>query len=391
MYILLLLLYAFTPTRTKTIECQNVECPSITCPNKGIREGECCPACLNNCYYHGEYYQHGDVTSPKKCVTCKCDDGVMMCDKHDPAECPTLECSPENIIRVQNECCDVCRDTDFCAIDNDCHVNSTCVNLATKYACSCNHGFQGDGKQCEDVDECLNIGGKFGHHCRGNQRCVNTMGSYECRTETSEERAREKSKITTECKSQRLSKVRTRARLNGINPGGKTRSELCEKLTDKYVEPITCPDSTVVHRGITADICVPCPDKTGRHTETTSFRNDGCYPYEDQPYRDCAYGDHIPSLARSSSKCPLRCECDKSRCYYGDPCLCRLSKPCPVNEELNDAGQCEKCKIGFIKPEIGCHSCVPIEDITPRYYIEGYTNNPINIRKHWCRYIQNVI
>lgn len=39
--------------------------------------------------------------------------------------------------------------TDFCALGNDCHDNSTCVNLATKYACQCKRGFQGNGKHCE--------------------------------------------------------------------------------------------------------------------------------------------------------------------------------------------------------------------------------------------------
>lgn len=31
-----------------------------------------------------------------------------------------------------------------------------------------------------DVDECLEIGGKYGHHCQKDQRCVNTIGAYNC-------------------------------------------------------------------------------------------------------------------------------------------------------------------------------------------------------------------
>lgn len=41
-------------------------------------------------------------------------------------------------------------------------------------------GFKGDGQQCEDVDECSARGGKYGHHCYGQTKCHNTMGSYEC-------------------------------------------------------------------------------------------------------------------------------------------------------------------------------------------------------------------
>ena len=35
-----------------------------------------------------------------------------------------------------------------------------------------------------DIDECLTKGGKFGHHCNGNTKCVNTVGSYMCRCAT---------------------------------------------------------------------------------------------------------------------------------------------------------------------------------------------------------------
>ena len=31
-----------------------------------------------------------------------------------------------------------------------------------------------------DIDECLKIGGKHGHHCHRDQKCVNTIGSYKC-------------------------------------------------------------------------------------------------------------------------------------------------------------------------------------------------------------------
>lgn len=31
-----------------------------------------------------------------------------------------------------------------------------------------------------DIDECQQEGGREGHHCHSNTRCVNTPGSYEC-------------------------------------------------------------------------------------------------------------------------------------------------------------------------------------------------------------------
>ncbi|XP_041916698.1 signal peptide, CUB and EGF-like domain-containing protein 2 isoform X5 [Alosa sapidissima] len=110
------------------------------------------------------------------------------------------------------------RDTDQCADGSDgCHIDAICQNTQASYKCTCKAGFKGDGKHCEDIDECdiehnggcvhecHNIPGNYrctchdgfnlahdGHNCLdvdeclfnngGCQHvCVNTMGSYECR------------------------------------------------------------------------------------------------------------------------------------------------------------------------------------------------------------------
>ncbi|KAJ0036230.1 hypothetical protein NQD34_004907 [Periophthalmus magnuspinnatus] len=110
------------------------------------------------------------------------------------------------------------QDVDECAeaIDN-CSIDAICQNTLRSYKCICKSGYKGDGKHCEDVDECateynggcvhecINIPGNYrctcydgfrlahdGHNCldvdecsEGNggcqQICVNMMGSYECR------------------------------------------------------------------------------------------------------------------------------------------------------------------------------------------------------------------
>ncbi|XP_004369690.1 signal peptide, CUB and EGF-like domain-containing protein 2 isoform X3 [Trichechus manatus latirostris] len=109
-------------------------------------------------------------------------------------------------------------DVDECAQGlDDCHANALCQNTPTSYKCICKPGYQGEGRQCEDIDECenelsggcvhdcLNIPGNYrctcfdgfmlahdGHNCLdvdeclenngGCQHiCVNVMGSYECR------------------------------------------------------------------------------------------------------------------------------------------------------------------------------------------------------------------
>uniref|UniRef100_A0A8D0ATZ2 Signal peptide, CUB and EGF-like domain-containing protein 2 n=1 Tax=Sander lucioperca TaxID=283035 RepID=A0A8D0ATZ2_SANLU len=110
------------------------------------------------------------------------------------------------------------QDVDECAeaLDN-CSIDAICQNTLKSYKCICKSGYKGDGKHCEDVDECateynggcvhecINIPGNYrctcydgfrlahdGHNCldvdecsEGNggcqQICVNMMGSYECR------------------------------------------------------------------------------------------------------------------------------------------------------------------------------------------------------------------
>ncbi|XP_022621052.1 signal peptide, CUB and EGF-like domain-containing protein 2 isoform X1 [Seriola dumerili] len=107
---------------------------------------------------------------------------------------------------------------DPCAEGSDgCHIDAICQTTQGSYKCTCKAGFKGDGKHCEDTDECdLEYNGGCVHECNnipGNYRCtcydgfnlahdghncldvdeckfnnggcqhtcVNTMGSYECR------------------------------------------------------------------------------------------------------------------------------------------------------------------------------------------------------------------
>ncbi|XP_061107774.1 signal peptide, CUB and EGF-like domain-containing protein 1 isoform X1 [Conger conger] len=108
-------------------------------------------------------------------------------------------------------------DVDECSeATDDCHIDALCQNTPQSYKCICKAGYQGDGKHCEDADECdndytggcvhecINLPGNYrctcydgfslahdGHNCLDvdecldnnggcQQICVNTMGSYEC-------------------------------------------------------------------------------------------------------------------------------------------------------------------------------------------------------------------
>ncbi|GFO27398.1 nidogen-1, partial [Plakobranchus ocellatus] len=56
-----------------------------------------------------------------------------------------------------------------------CHEKADCVPHQRSFKCICKAGYSGDGKFCEDVDECKMDA------CGPNADCFNVMGSFQCR------------------------------------------------------------------------------------------------------------------------------------------------------------------------------------------------------------------
>lgn len=49
------------------------------------------------------------------------------------------------------------------------------MNVLGDFECHCNTGYTGDGRTCEDVDECLDP-----NTCPNFTDCSNTVGSFTC-------------------------------------------------------------------------------------------------------------------------------------------------------------------------------------------------------------------
>ena len=75
--------------------------------------------------------------------------------------------------------------------DHDCHTDATCENIIGGFNCTCNEGYYGDGWECIDGDECAdgdsagNINGINDTYfdtadCHENAGCTNTLGGFNC-------------------------------------------------------------------------------------------------------------------------------------------------------------------------------------------------------------------
>ena len=172
--------------------------------------------CLNNkgnyeCNCKSGY--HGDGTTCKKG-----DCNSMSCPVNQKCVSPTsdeCECKEKFILDKSKN---VCEDIDECVMGHDCHPNSICANFEGGYNCTCDSGYFGNGKTCqegsctddmcslneecvsprgsncrckegfevgqtgvcEDTDECF----RDTDGCDGNATCTNKIGGYSCSCNT---------------------------------------------------------------------------------------------------------------------------------------------------------------------------------------------------------------
>lgn len=109
-----------------------------------------------------------------------------------PLICPPIECPAERQVRLNNDCCTYCYDTNFCTLpgaSERCHPDAICTSKTTAnlsatstfddtFTCICKPGFTGDARlACHDIDECA----AEPSLCNLNSTdCLNKAGSFEC-------------------------------------------------------------------------------------------------------------------------------------------------------------------------------------------------------------------
>ena len=69
-------------------------------------------------------------------------------------------------------------DVDECTLieNGGCHPEARCINNVGSFQCQCKPGYDGDGKNCEDVNEC-DLGQAS---CAQDATCINTVGTFVC-------------------------------------------------------------------------------------------------------------------------------------------------------------------------------------------------------------------
>ncbi|XP_076086122.1 uncharacterized protein LOC143056840 isoform X3 [Mytilus galloprovincialis] len=111
----------------------------------------------------------------------------------------------------------------------------------------------------------------------------------------------------------------------------------------------------------TKDICIQCPKSLVQPDLISSSpkgnpKDTECF----KKVQKCDSDEIKYSRSKQSAFCDalVGCECDTTKCYYGDPCLCDDKQTeCGIGEYLNITGGCVNCTEGTEKNEKGCGPC----------------------------------
>ncbi|XP_029031266.3 fibrillin-2 isoform X1 [Betta splendens] len=203
-----------------------------------------------------------------------------------------------------------CRDVDECEWSGDeaCPASSYCLNTNGSYACHCWEGFQDNGTHCEDVDEC--VIGNFS--CPDNSACSNLEGSYVCI----------------------------------CNPGFSENGSLCLDINECFLNPAQCPNSS---------------------TCLNTFGSFDCECWEGYQGNDTHCEDMDECLDNSS--CPEHSTCLNTVGSYLCPCVSGftiLAGLCVDIDECSDVMLAPLCTHGTCMNTNGSYHCECFEGFWSR-------------------------
>ncbi|XP_071235670.1 fibrillin-1 [Salvelinus alpinus] len=118
----------------------------------------------------------GDTTDVCKGKPCFPGVQCQSQSQREPDQFTCGECPPPTIYEDKQGY--KCFENDFCLppFPFPCHTMADCLSSGYNYTCRCKPGFTGDGRNCTDINECLDPSA-----CRNAKfECVNTPGSVRC-------------------------------------------------------------------------------------------------------------------------------------------------------------------------------------------------------------------
>ncbi|XP_069955422.1 fibrillin-2 isoform X5 [Cherax quadricarinatus] len=145
--------------------------------------GECddndeCKLNTHDCNQLGPKYQCFNIRGSFRCKEKTCPQNQILIQS---GLCINLTCD-KGFRPIEG----ICQDINECAEGIPCQRNEQCINTRGSYTCrsllNCGAGYQMNeyGTQCIDIDECAD----GTHQCRGNQVCSNRQGGYICQCPT---------------------------------------------------------------------------------------------------------------------------------------------------------------------------------------------------------------
>ncbi|KRZ95167.1 Latent-transforming growth factor beta-binding protein 2 [Trichinella sp. T8] len=349
----------------------------------------CSNECLPKCGPHGACLKVGQK------ARCFCDNGYSgkYCTIQEPNECASRPC--HFLAQCTNatgifgcSCLDGfegdgynCTDINECELPSKqplCPENSVCHNIPGSYFCDCATGYKsknGLGGMCEDIDECEDKT----HNCTSLEQCINTDGSFRCESRPCEigfEKINGVCHDINECKTSNacspdqscINLIGSYKCIDQISAGQSKSTSKIDEIDGCLVNESCVKNASVCHDRA---VCLSQVDKCAC---TTGYEGNGIHCID---INECAKDKYI---CPSETNCInldggfTCCDSEKSKeeCLKTKHIICKSDNECRSNSKCIDH-HC-KCQQGFHLNEN--LECIDIDECS--------SFSTICPEKNWC-------